>query len=214
MGRPKGTENTVLHIWTEEEKEYLKVVTPGHHYTEIQELMTKRFNYDFTMEQIKGALRRYDLKTGFTGQYNKGNIPFNKGRNGKEYLSEKALEGMKKTQFKTGQAPVNWRPLGSERITVDGYTEIKIAEPNKWRLKQQLIWEEHNGKIPKGSVVLFGNGDKSNFDINNLVLVSRKQLLIMNNNKLIKDDTELTKTGVIIADVLLKIGERKRNKKC
>lgn len=210
MGRPQGTKNkTIPHIWNDEEKKYLKKIVKGHHYNEIQKLINKKFNLNLTNNQIKAAIGRYKLNTGFTGRYNKGNVPFNKGKNGKEYLSEEALEGMRKTQFKTGQAPVNWRPLGSERITVDGYTEIKIAEPNKWRLKQQLIWEEHNGKIPKGSVVLFGDGDKSNFDINNLILVSRKQLLIMNNNKLIKDDTELTKTGVVIADILLKIGERK-----
>lgn len=46
-------------------------------------------------------------------------------------------------------------------------------------------------------------------DIDNLILVSRKQLLILNNNNLIKNDVELTKTGIIIADIYSKINERK-----
>lgn len=208
MGRPEGTKNkTIPHIWNEEEKEYLKQVTPGHHYSEIQELINKKFNLDLTWEQIKGAIGRYKLSTGLTGNFPKGHIPHNKGVKGVIY------EGSKKTWFKKGQAPVNWRPVGSERITVDGYTEIKVDEPNEWRLKQQFIWEQVNGEIPKGHVVIFGDGDKSNFDIDNLILVSRKKLLVMNKNKLIQEDAELTKTGTIIADVLIKIGEIKTNER-
>lgn len=212
MGRPQGTKNKkVLHIWSDEEKEYLKKITPGHHYKEIQELMIKRFNIDFTMEQIKGIIARCKLNTGFTGQFAKEHTPFNKGKNGKEYLTEEALEGMKKTQFKTGQSPVNWKPTGSERVTVDGYTEIKIAEPNKWRLKQQVIYEKYNNKVPKGYVVIFGDSDKSNLNIDNLILVSRKQLLTLNRKNLIANDADLTRTGIIIADIYNKNSERKRN---
>lgn len=210
-GRPKGTKNTVLHMWTDEEKEYLGEITPGHHYKEIQELMAKRFNIDFTLDQVKGIIARCKFKTGFTGCFYKNHIPFNKGKDGREYLNEKALEGIKKTQFKKGQAPINWREIGSERITVDGYIEVKVAEPNKWRLKQQLIYENNNGKIPKGYVVIFGDADKNNFNVNNLILVSRKQLLTLNRNKLITNNADLTRTGIIIANVYNKIGDIKRN---
>ena len=47
-----------------------------------------------------------------------------------------------------------------------------------------------------------------NFDINNLILISRKQLRILNQNYLIKDDPELTKSGIILADLLIKINEK------
>lgn len=208
MSRPKGTKNKVLHIWTDEEKEYLKEIAPGHHYKEIQELMIDKFNYDFTMEQIKGALRRYKLNTGFTGRFNKGHAPANKG------LKGVCGKGCEKTWFKEGTIPPNHRPVGSERTNVDGYIEIKIAEPNKWRLKHQVIWEKHNGKILSGYAVIFGDGDKTNLDIDNLILISRKQLLTMNRYKLIQNDAELTKTGVIIASLHEKIKERgKENKK-
>lgn len=192
-----------VHIWSEEEKEYLKRITPGHHHKEIQEMMNKRFNLDFTLNQIKAAIKRYKLKTGFTGRFEKGHTPLNKGVKG---IWNKGCE---KTWFKKGNIPKNHRPVGSERITVDGYVEIKVAEPNKWRLKHNVIWEEHNGPIPKGHVVIFGDRNPLNLDINNLILVSRKQLLILNNNKLIKNDVELTKTGIIIADIYSKINERK-----
>lgn len=48
------------------------------------------------------------------------------------------------------------------------------------------------------------------FDPENLLLVSRAQLARMNQKGLIQNDVELTKTGIIIADIYNKIGERKK----
>lgn len=203
-GRVTGSKNKVLHIWSEEEKEYLKQITPGHHHKEIQDLMNKKFKLSLTSEQIKGAISRYKLNTGFTGRFNNTHIPFNKGIKGV------CAKGCEKTWFKKGQAPVNHRTVGSERINVDGYTEIKVAEPRKWRLKHNVIWEEHNGPIPKGYAVLFGDRDYDNFNLDNLILVSRRKLLILNRYKLIKNDADLTRTGIVIADIYQKISEIKK----
>ncbi len=207
MARKLGTENKVFHRWTEEELNYLKHITPGHHHKEIHELVNKKFGLNLTLDQIKGTIKRHNLKTGFTGQFKKGNKPHNKG------LKGICAKGCEKTWFKKGITPINHRPIGSERVSVDGYTEVKVSEPNKWRLKHQLVYESSKGKIPKGYAVIFGDGDKSNFDIDNLILVSRHQLLTLNRNNLIQDDTELTKTGVIIADTIIKINEvRKKDR--
>jgi len=204
-GRPLGGKNKTPHMWTNEEKEYLKEITPGHHYKEVQELMSIKYNLDFTLNQIMGAIRRYKLNTGFTGHYEKGHVSFNKGVAG-------CAKGCEKSWFKKGYAPINHREIGSERVTRDGYIEVKVAEPHKWRLKQQITWEKHNGNIPKGYVVIFGDGDRLNLDINNLILVSRHQLLLLNRNKLIQNDADLTRTGVIIADLYLKISKIKNKK--
>jgi len=191
-----------LHIWNNTEKEYLKEITPGHHHKEIQELMSKKCNFDFTLNQIKGAIKRYGLLTGFTGRYEKQHVPSNKG-------SGVCGKGCEKTWFKKEQEPINHREVGSERISVDGYLEVKISEPRKWRLKHQVVWEENNGPITKGYAVIFGDGNQLNLDIDNLILVSRSQLLTLNRNKLIQKDADLTRTGVIIADLYQKICERK-----
>lgn len=194
-----------IHLWSTEEKKYLEKITPGHHRKEIQELMNKKFSLDLTLNQIKGAIGRYKLNTGFTGQFKKGQVPSNKGVKGVIY------EGCKKTWFKKGNKPINHRPVGSERVNVDGYIEIKVAEPNKWRLKHRMVWEEHNGQILRNHNVIFGDGDKSNLNIDNLILVSKKQLLSLNRQSLIQCDADLTRTAIIIVDVQEKISERKRN---
>ena len=45
--------------WSDEEKEYLKEITPGHHYVEIAELMNNKFDREFTVKLIKNAIGRY-----------------------------------------------------------------------------------------------------------------------------------------------------------
>lgn len=206
-GRTTGSKNKVLHIWTEEEKKYLANITPGHHYKEIQELMNKKFDLKLTLGQIKGAIGRYNLNTGFTGQFKKGDKAWNKGKKG---IYSK---GSEKTWFKKGRIPPNHRKVGSERINAYGYIEVKVAESDKWRLKHQLVWEKYHGPIPQGNVIIFADRNKQNLDIDNLILVSNKQLLILNQNNLIKNDTQLTKTGVIIADLYGKINELKNKNK-
>lgn len=204
-GRPKGVKNSrPQHKWSEDEKQYLKDICTGKSYKEISKLMFEKFNYDFTEGQIGGALKRYNLTTGLTGYFPKGNKPWNKGNKGQYF------KGCEKTWFKKGHAPVNYRPVGSERINVDGYTEIKIKDPNKWTLKHKFVWEKVNGPVPKGFAVIFADGNKANFEIDNLLLVSRKQLLVLNNNKLIQKDSDLTKTGLKIADLIIKINEKKK----
>ena len=69
MGKPIG--GKTFHIWTDEEKRYLKKVTQGHHYKEIQELENKEFNIELTLNQIKGAISRNKLNTGFSGCFKK-----------------------------------------------------------------------------------------------------------------------------------------------
>ena len=200
MARTSGVKSSTFHIWSSEEKDYLREITPGRHYKEIVELMNAKFEYEFNIGQIKGAIARYKLNTGFTGYFPKGNIPFNKGTKG--------IMKANKTSYKKGNIPQSYKPVGTERITEDGYTEIKVKDPNVWKLKHRLIYEEHYGEIPKGYVVMFSDRDKSNFDINNLILISRNQLRTLNQNDLIKDDPELTKSGIILADLLIKINEK------
>lgn len=101
--------------------------------------------------------------------------------------------------------------MGSTRVDKNGYKLIKIAEPNKWALYHRRLYEEKHGeKLKKNEAIIFADGDKSNFDLDNLVKVSRANLLYLNNNKLIFDDPELTKTGVNVSKVMEKINKLER----
>ena len=203
MGRPKGSKGKrKQHKWTNEEKEYLKSIVKNNSYKEITKKMNDRFNCDFSEGQIKGAITRNKLVTGRGGHFKKGSIPWNKG------LSY--MPNNKETRFQKGNIPHGHREVGEERIIRDGYIEIKVAEPNVWDLKHRVIYREHYGEIPNGHNIIFADGNKMNFDIDNLIAVSKSEMLILNNNNLRFEDKELTKVGVNIAKVIDKA--KKRNK--
>ena len=209
MGRPKGSKNKkTFRYWTEAEKKYLAEVTSGRGYLEITEMMTAKFNLDYTKTQIAGAIKRYGLNTGRTGRFEKGHVPFNKGTKG--------LTSANSTSFKKGNVPHTYLPIGSESVTRDGYTIVKVSDEGtrnqKWRPKHRLIWEKHHGPVPDGHAIVFGDGDKTNLSIDNLILVSRSQLSVMNTKKLIKNDVELTQAGANIAQLMLAINKAKKKK--
>lgn len=126
-------------------------------------------------------------------------------------MSDETKEKVKKTWFKKGQIPKNHKPVGSTRVDRDGYKLIKIAEPNKWALYHRRLYEEtHGEKLKKNEAVIFADGDKSNFDIDNLIKISRANLLYINKNKLIFENSELTKSGVNVSKIVEKIIELER----
>lgn len=203
----------IRHIYSKEEIRFLKQNVKGISNKELTEKFNRKFNCNVSENAIGNRKTKYNLKNGLIGsRFDKGHIPLNKGKKWDEYVSKQGQENSRKTTFKKGNIPINYKSIGSERITVDGYIEIKTKEPNKWSLKHRIIYENKNGKIPKGYALIFADGNKQNINLENLILVSRSELLILNRNKLIKKESDLTNTGVIIAKVIDKVNKRKKDK--
>jgi len=192
------------HYYTPEQVVFITDHVVGRSRKEIKELFNAQFELKLGLNQITAFIKNRKLNTGLNGQFKPGHVPFNKG---------KSIGGWEPTQFKKGNRPANYKPVGTERVNGDDYVDIKIADPNKWRAKHLLVWEKANGPVPKGHVVIFGDRNRRNFELYNLILLSRKQLVIMNKNSLIQKDADLTRTGVLVADLHSKIGERKKIKK-
>lgn len=198
------------HIWTEEEIEFLREVYPYYPNKEIAEMLKDKFGIEVTDKQLGNARKNNDLPKKVipnSGCYRKGDEPWNKGKK----MPEETKKKLEKTWFQKGQTTHNHRPLGSTRIDRDGYKLIKIAEPNKWIVYSRYVYERaHGEKLKKNEAIIFADGDKTNFAIDNLVKVSRANLLYLNNKKLIFDDPELTKTGVNVSKVVEKINKLER----
>jgi hypothetical protein len=162
---------------------FLKTNYPLYSQKELIAKFNKRFITTLTEQQIVSFMRNHHIRSGRTGRFNKGHVPWDKGTKG-------LLHGSC-TSFKKGQIPANTRPLGSERIdNKDGYIHIKITEPNPYtkaqtRFKQKhvVLWEREHGPVPKGFAVIFKDGDRMNCIPENLELVSRAELLVLNQNK-------------------------------
>lgn len=194
-----------VHRWKEEEIEFVREVYPYHENKEISKMVKEKFGFDVSTRNLQNVRNKYKIPKKVisnSGCYKKGDEPWNKGRE----MSDEVREKVKGTWLKKGQIPKNHKPVGSTRIDRDGYKLIKIAEPNKWALYHRHLYEKaHGEKLKKNEAVIFADGDKSNFDIDNLVKVSRANLLYINKNKMIFDDSELTKTGVNVSKVVEKI---------
>lgn len=127
-----------------------------------------------------------------------------------------AVERCKRTMFKQGHKPKNYDPIGTEKLLADGYVWVKVDDKPKghkkdnWEQKHRLIWKREHGDIPQDHIVMFADQDRHNFAAENLILVTRTQLVRMNQNGLIKENGEATKTGVIIADLMTKLSEVKK----
>lgn len=198
------------HKWTEEECQFLKDNVKGITLKELTNRYNKKFNMNLTESAIANRKNKLKLRSGISGgQFEKGHIPANKGKKG--YMSQEQYEKCKATMFKKGNVPPNRRKIGSERIDKDGYVLVKIRDGHlnkNWVLKHRLIYEQIHGKIPKNHKVVFADGNKRNFDPDNLLLVSYAEELIMNQRKLFTEDAELTKAGLNVAKVLNKARKR------
>lgn len=138
---------------------------------------------EITADNIKALCTRKGWKTGRDGCFVKGQTPLNKGKlcpPGKGGRHPNA----RRTQFKpgerTGIAQKNYKPIGFERITEDGYRERKVNDDlpfnKRWRLVHLIEWEAVNGPIPKGHALKCLDGNKQNCSPSNWECIPRAML--------------------------------------
>lgn len=195
-----------MHKYTQEEKEFMINFVPGHSYSEIQQEFISKFGWAITKSQIKSYIGYNKLKTGRNGRFKKGVIPHNKGKK----MPEKVYEKAKATMFQKGNKPYNYKPIGSERVTKDGYIEVKVKDTGRWVLKHRYVWENEKGEIPQGYIIIFKDGDRKNVDINNLLMVKKDINVLINSCGLNRYMGELKETAVNIAKLKKSITNSKK----
>lgn len=179
--------------------EFMMNFIPGHEEHEIRSEFLEKFGIELTEAQIGNFKYKYHVKSGTNGgRFKKGQKAHNKGKK----VSSETYKRIAPTMFKKGIIPHNHKEIGSTRTDTDGYVMIKIAEPNKWQLLQRYVWEKENGrKLLKNECVIFLDGNKENFEPENLMAIKRSELARVNKNHRITDDPELTKTGIYVERV-------------
>ncbi|TMP23796.1 HNH endonuclease signature motif containing protein [Pseudoalteromonas ruthenica] len=140
-----------------------------------------KFGTDKTKSQIRAFLKNHGIKSGRTGHFSSDHVPHNKGVKGWQ-AGGRSIQ----TQFKKGHTPINHREVGSERINVEGYVEVKVSEPNVWKLKQRVIYEREVGPIGPGKSIRFRDGNKRNFEPSNLFQVSNSESMYLTLNSYMK----------------------------
>ncbi len=112
-------------------------------------------------------------------RYPKGYVPANKGVLGWTPGGRSA-----ETQFKPGRKPCNWAPIGSERVSKEGYLQRKLTDTGITRrdfvLVHHIVWRAAGREIPEGHPLTFLDGNNRNFALDNLALVSRQEMMKRN----------------------------------
>lgn len=179
---------------------------------ELVDAFNKHFGLGMSFSQISSCLKTHNITSGRNGRFEKGHQVWNAGTKG--------LTGANSTSFRKGNMPANRKTLGAERITKDGNIEIKIAErnpytgfPTRYKLKHLHIWEKANGHLPPGTALLFKNGNKLACDLGNLMLVSRAELLRLNQRGYAQHSDALKPTVLAIAKLEVKTFTISKKKK-
>lgn len=175
--------------WTKEMVEWLSIHYEDDSYNRLAITMNSVFNTKITGSSLEHKITRLGLKKS------------------KEKIKRYILPN--KFTFQKGHIPVHKKPIGYERTNPDGYTWVKVAEPDVFKTKHRIVYEQHNGPIPEGYNVTFADGNKQNFDIDNLVLVDNAELCVVNTKGLrYHGFGEATKCGITIAKIMIRRSQR------
>lgn len=124
-------------------------------------------------------------------QFRKGEAPANKGRPQREWMDPEAIQRTKATRFKP-RAPQecrNYRPIGSLRLSKDGYLERKVTDDHpvparRWVGVHRLVWEQAHGPVPPGHAVVFKPGRRTTVEaeitLDRLECITRAELMRRN----------------------------------
>lgn len=219
MGR-RGPRN--WQAWTEADIEYLKRVFPHERTANVAQSLGRKYSavaamahklrlqktQAFLASEQAGRVRAgaaHDGR-GLSGRFSAGLTPWNKGQ--KYPSSGRSTE----TQFRPGQEPHNTRPVGSYRISQDGYLQQKFtAQPGeqkgRWRSVHRLVWEAEHGPTPPGHVVTFLPGARTTelaeITLDKLELITQQEQMRRNSvHRLPEELASLTRVkGVLTREI-------------
>lgn len=157
--------------WTEEEDRTLRSLYPDHTIEQIMPFICNRTKSSIIARAYVLRLTKdpvWKRERSEIGMFKKGHVPVNKGKTWDEMMSPEGQNRSRQTWFKKGLTPHNKVPIGHERRTRGGYILVKVAEPNVFKQKHRILWEQHHGPIPKGFDICFIDGNPDNLTIENL----------------------------------------------
>lgn len=140
---------------------------------------------DVSLKNLNALCKRKGWLTGRTGCFAPGAVPVNKGKTMPFNANSAA------TQFKhgsrSGRAEELYKPIGTERLTKDGYRQRKMNDDmpihTRWQLVQRVEWEAVNGPIPAGYALKCLNGDRKDCRPSNWEAVPRGVLSRLNEGR-------------------------------
>ena len=163
-------------LFTEEQDSFLKANKDVNRQT-LADMFNQRFGTDKTRASISHRCARLGLRMSKEARYHLA------------YSRSKKL------------------PIGTERF-YKNCVWVKVSESNSqhpqsrykdpdWKRKHYLVWENVFGKIPKGSALVFLDGDPHNCNIENLCCTSKENAIMVSNPNIFNVEHPETKKAAI-----------------
>lgn len=210
--------------FTNEQIEWLEENCRGTYVKELTKKFNERFSTNLKEKQIEKMKERYGLKSGLKSKYTQAQLDWMKQNfaNGtskelvaeynKKFNTNYSLRNLCTQAGRMGLVKRKTYKIGSEIERKDGYVYVKVS-PKKWIPKQRYIYEKHYGKIPRDYVVVFLDKNARNFDIDNLSIAPKSIAFTAINHGWTSDDKEVTKTGLLLAELTIETKKLERVKK-
>ena len=191
--------------------EFIRDECRGLSRVETAEAVNKRFGEGtMTVTQAAHYRKNHKLPCGRDTRYKPGHIPERPLRKGEH------CKGSEAHWFKPGSVPFNHCEVGEYRRQVDGYLVVKVKEEGiqreRWRPVHRIVWEEAHGPIPPGMMVGFKDGNKDNFELSNLFIMTKAENIEMNRRGKKSSVPEVTEARLALAKMKV-AAERRRKKK-
>lgn len=115
-------------------------------------------------------------------QFKKGHVPVNKGLRRPGWFAGR----MRETQFKKGNRPHTWLPVGTVQPNADGYLRMKVRDDSEatagkggsstnWMFVHRMVWESAHGPIPPGHRIWWKDANHNNCALENLELLADQE---------------------------------------
>lgn len=200
--------------WNQEKQDFLRSYCRDYDDEQLAILFNLQFGTNVDAARIRSARKRYQIRRGTSGQFQKGSVPWNKGKH--VVAGGRSSE----TRFRKGHRPNNWVPVGSLTQDADGYLKQKVSDDPvqsrfNWKFVHVIKWEEYNGRsVPKGHCVRFLDLDQRNFAPENLVLVSQAENCVINRwSRLDHFPEDAREVVVTMAKLKVLMGRRSREER-
>lgn len=151
---------------------------------ELADLFNCKFKTDMTSNEIRGVCKRvYGFEMENPTTFRKGLHPF--------------------------VSDIGTEKIGSGyRICVKvSNDDLKPGDSSNWKQKSRVVYEEANGNIPDGCLIVHLDGNKNNFELSNLYCVNKKVMACLARENWHKKDRELTLTAIKCAELMCKLKE-------
>ena len=180
-------------VWTPEADARLRRLVKTHTYDECAKILNDE-GYNFSARAIKShvfvlGIRRPENVGQFQPGHTSGCVKRPGWRNSTSFAQRPQAT---REDYRRGNLPMNVVPLGTVKVRESPrkgkpvmYVKIDAPNPytNAWGAWVQLsrhTWKQAHGPIPSGHVIMYLDGDTLNCDLDNLVMLTRGELAVLN----------------------------------